>query len=220
MLKLQKGDKLVMIGDSVTDCERSRPVGEGLFNALGRGYAANVDALLTAVYPELEVRVVNMGISGNTVMDLKNRWQTDVLDLKPDWLSVMIGINDVWRQYDSPRIKDLHVNLEAYEAAYREILQAVRPKLKGLVLMTPYYIETNEEDDMRRTMDRYGAVVRKLAVEFDAILVDTQAAFNGLLVHMHSANLAWDRVHPNAIGHMALARAFLESVGFEWNRQK
>jgi lysophospholipase L1-like esterase len=218
MLNIQKGEKLVMIGDSVTDCERSRPVGEGLFNALGRGYAANVDALLSAVYPELGIRVVNVGTSGNTVRDLKARWQTDVLDLKPDWLSVMIGINDVWRQYDV-RIKEQHVYLEEYEATYREILQAVRPKLKGLILLTPYFIETSTDDAMRRTMDEYGAVVRKLAAEFDAVLVDTQEAFNQLLAHMHSAHIAWDRVHPNHIGHMTLAKAFLDSIGFEWNRQ-
>ena len=61
-----------------------------------------VDALLGAVYPERMIRVINMGVSGNTTRDLKARWQTDVLDLKPDWLSIMIGANDVWRQYDSP----------------------------------------------------------------------------------------------------------------------
>jgi len=219
MLKLQKGDKLVMIGDSVTDCERAKPVGEGLFNAIGRGYVSNVDALLSSAYPELEIRVVNMGISGNTVLDLKKRWQTDVLDQKPDWLSVMIGINDVWRQYDSPRIKESHVDLEAYEAALRELLQAVRPQLKGLVLMTPFFIESNTEDAMRRTMDQYGEVVKRLALEFDATLVDTQASFNKLLSHMHSSNIAWDRVHPNHVGHMTLARAFLNGVGFDWSRQ-
>lgn len=219
MLKLQKGDKLVMIGDSVTDCERAKPVGEGLFNAIGRGYVSNVDALLSSAYPELEIRVVNMGISGNTVLDLKKRWQTDVLDQKPDWLSVMIGINDVWRQYDSPRIKESHVDLEAYEAALRELLQAVRPQLKGLVLMTPFFIELNTEDAMRRTMDQYGEVVKRLALEFDATLVDTQASFNKLLSHMHSSNIAWDRVHPNHVGHMTLARAFLNGVGFDWSRQ-
>ena len=91
-----------MIGDSVTDCERLRPIGEGLFDALGRGYVSMVDGLLMARYPAHRIRVVNMGVSGNTVRDLQKRWQTDVMDLKPDWLSVCIGINDVWRQFDTP----------------------------------------------------------------------------------------------------------------------
>ena len=99
-LRLQKGEKLVMIGDSITDVGRARPIGEGRADdALGRGYVMMVDALLGAVYPERLIRVINMGVSGNTTRDLKARWQTDVLDLKPDWLSIMIGANDVWRQY-------------------------------------------------------------------------------------------------------------------------
>src|SRR3954452_17883523 len=98
-LRIQPNSKLLMIGDSITDCERARPVGEGLFAALGKGYVSLVDALLGATYPEREIRVVNMGSSGNTVRDLKSRWRTDVLDLRPDWLSMMIGINDVWRQF-------------------------------------------------------------------------------------------------------------------------
>jgi lysophospholipase L1-like esterase len=101
-MKIEPGSKLVMIGDSITDAERARPVGEGLFSAQGRGYVSMVDALLGAVYPRHAIRVVNMGVSGNTVRDLKARWQTDVLDLKPDWLSILIGDNDVWRQFDTP----------------------------------------------------------------------------------------------------------------------
>ena len=89
-----------------SSCEtrgRARPIGEGRADdALGRGYVMMVDALLGAVYPERMIRVINMGVSGNTTRDLKARWQRDVLDLKPDWLSIMIGANDVWRQYDSP----------------------------------------------------------------------------------------------------------------------
>ena len=88
------------IGDSITDCERR----EGLFQGVGKGYAALVDGMLQAAYPELSIRVTDMGIGGNTVRDLQARWQTDVLDLNPDWLTVMIGINDVWRRFDQPAI--------------------------------------------------------------------------------------------------------------------
>ena len=70
---------------------------------------------------------------------------------------------------------------------------------------------------MRTRMDEYGAVVKQLANEFEATFVDTQAAFDDALRHYHSANLAWDRVHPNAAGHMILARAFLNAAGFQWS---
>jgi lysophospholipase L1-like esterase len=213
---IEPGSKLVFIGDSVTDCGRSQPVGEGLGDALGRGYVSLVDALLCASHPESGIRIVNVGTSGNTVRDLKARWQRDVLDLHPDWLSVMIGINDVWRQFDMPRKPEAGVGLGTYEATLRELVSDIRPRLKGLVLMTPFYIEPNKTDAMRARMDEYGDVVRRLAVEQDAVFVDTQAAFDRVLEHGHSSSIAWDRVHPNHIGHMVLARAFLNAVGFSW----
>ena len=215
-MKLAKNSKLVMIGDSITDAGRARPTGEGLFDAIGKGYVGNVDALLGAVYPTHGIRVVNMGTSGHTVRDLKARWQTDVLDLKPDWLSIMIGTNDVWRQFDVPRQREAHVYIEEYEQTLNELIERTRPALKGLILLTPFYIEPNKQDGMRAAMDRYGVVVKKLAKKHNAIFVDTQAAFDEALKSYYAATLAWDRVHPNQIGSMILARAFLNAVGFEW----
>lgn len=84
-MRIGKGEKLVMIGDSVTDCGRAQPVAEGLFDPLGRGYVTMVDALLTSTYPERGIRVVNVGCSGNTVRDLKGRWERDVLNLTFEW---------------------------------------------------------------------------------------------------------------------------------------
>ncbi|ULT56147.1 SGNH/GDSL hydrolase family protein [Neobacillus drentensis] len=217
-MRLEAAQKLLFIGDSVTDCERANPEGEGLFGALGKGYVANVDALLQAVYPELGIRVVNKGISGNTVRDLKHRWQEDVLDQKPDWLSIMIGINDVWRQYDTPFIKEWHVYADEYEETLRKLVTEMKPLTKGLVLMTPFYLETNEQDKMRKTMDQYGQIVQKIAEETGCLFVDTQAAFNELLEELYPATIAWDRVHPSAAGHMVLARAFLQEIGFQWDR--
>ncbi|MBB3108464.1 lysophospholipase L1-like esterase [Paenibacillus phyllosphaerae] len=215
---LHAKSKLVMIGDSITDCDRARPIGEGLFGANGKGYVSLVDALLTAAYPELGLRIVNMGTSGNTVRDLKARWQTDVLDLKPDWLSIMIGTNDVWRQYDLPTIPEQHVYIEEYEETLEQLIAQTRPQLQGLILMTPFYIEPNALDAMRSTMDQYGAAVKRLAAKYDAQFVDTQAAFNQVMKHIYPATLAWDRVHPTATGHAVLARAFLQAIGYDYNK--
>jgi lysophospholipase L1-like esterase len=217
-LKIAPKNKLVMIGDSITDTERARPVGEGLRDALGKGYVALIDALLGAVYPDHALRVVNMGISGNTVRDLEARWQTDVLDLKPDWLSVMIGANDVWRQYDSPTRPEKQVPLEEYEQRLEALVARTKAEVKGLVLMTPFYIEPSRTDAMRAQMDRYGAAVKAIARRQSAILVDTQAAFDEVLKHYYPATIAWDRVHPNAVGSMVLARAFVNAIGFSWTR--
>jgi lysophospholipase L1-like esterase len=214
-MRLNENDKLVMIGDSITDSERRRPRGDGP-HGVGKGYVALVDSLLHAVYPELKVRVVNMGSGGNTVRDLAERWQSDVLDLRPDWLSIMIGINDVWRQFDQPFITESHVYLEEYEQTLRKLVTTTRPHVKGLVLMTPFYIEPNTQDAMRSKMDEYGAAVKRVAAETDSLLVDTQAVLAPILAHLYPAALAGDRVHPNLIGHMVLAKAFLGAVDFEW----
>jgi len=213
---IQPDSKLVMIGDSITDCNRARPVGEGLFDALGRGYVSLVDGLLTSRYPAHRIRVVNMGISGNTVRDLKVRWQTDVLKLKPDWLSICIGINDVWRHFDSSLQQESQVALDEYRQTLDELLRVTRPELKGLILMTPYMIEPNRTEPMRNMMDQYGAVVKELAEKYQAQLVDTQSAFDSVLSDLHPMALAWDRIHPNHVGHTVLARAFLQTLGYAW----
>lgn len=213
-LSIQPNSKLLMIGDSITDCQRARPVGEGLFEALGKGYVAQIEATLTAAIPEQRIRVVNMGTSGNTVRDLAARWRTDVIDLNPDWLSIMIGINDVWRQFDSPLQVEQHVLLPEYAETLERLVSQTRPRVRGLVMMTPYVIEPNRNDAMRATMDQYGAAVREIAGRHDALFIDTQHAFDQVLAHVHPMMLAWDRVHPGQAGHMVLARAFLSAVGF------
>jgi lysophospholipase L1-like esterase len=212
---IEKDSKLVMIGDSITDCGRAKPVGEGLFGAEGNGYVNLVNAMLKAVYPEEKIRVVNMGTSGNTVRDLDGRWKTDVLDLKPDWLSIMIGINDVWRHFDLPTQKETHVSIDEYRETLEELVKCTIPHVNGLVLMSPYFIEPNTNDAMRKMMDEYRREVKEVAKEYNAIYVDVQEAFDEVLKHMHPMELAWDRVHPNTAGHMVIARAFLKGIGFQ-----
>ncbi len=159
-MKLTDGMRIVFTGDSITDCGRGRPVGRA--PELGSGYVTQVDTLLTAVYPERAIEVLNTGIGGNRVPDLADRWRTDVLDLVPDWLSILIGINDVWRQFD--RAEDPNqVPVARFERVYRELLEQTRPGLRGLILMTPFFIEPDRTDPMRARMDAYGAVVRALA---------------------------------------------------------
>lgn len=214
-MKIEPNSKLVMIGDSITDAGRTKPVGEGLFDAEGKGYVSLVKAMLGAVHPERRIRVINMGNGGDTVRDLKARWQRDVIDLKPDWLSIMIGVNDVWRQFDSPFQKELHVDADYYERTLDDLVRTAKQTLKGLVLMTPFFLEPLKDDPMRAMVDRYSAAMKRVADKHGTIFVDTQAAFTDILKQHHSSYLSWDRVHPNATGHMILARAFLKAINFQ-----
>lgn len=213
----------MFIGDSVTDMGRKRNTvepSEGLFDPLGTGYPHVVSGLLNAVYPDVLVRITNTGISGNTVLDLKERWQRDVIDLKPDWLSIMIGINDVWRQFDTPQLPEKHVLPDVYEKTLRELVEITKPLLSGgLVLMTPYYIERDRSNAMRRRMDEYGDICRRIAADTGVIFVDTQAEFDKVLKYRDSNYIAWDRVHPNIYGATILAKAFLKAVEFDFDHE-
>jgi len=214
---IEPKSKLLMIGDSITDCGRAFPTGETINDGLGNGYVSLVNALLMLTYPGHQIRTVNMGISGNTVLDLERRWESDVLGLNPDWLSVLIGINDVWRNFDPLSQTEELISREKYAHILEKLVSRTRPQLKGLILMTPYFIEPNKLEPMRAMMDDFGAIVPQLAGTYQAIFVDTQAAMDVAMKDIPPMSLALDRVHPNQIGHMILARAFLSAIGFEWD---
>ncbi|MBT8420899.1 MAG: SGNH/GDSL hydrolase family protein [Gammaproteobacteria bacterium] len=211
-MKLENGQSILFTGDSITDCERNYPVGAD--TGLGEGYVAFVDSLLAVHYPERYIRVFNTGVAGDTIIDLHGRWKRDVLRLAPDWLSVKIGINDVWRQFDG-FYDSQPLTIDKYEATYRKLLGEIRGTLKGLVLMTPYFIEPDLSNHTRRLMDAYGKVVERLAREFDAVFVDVQAGFDRYLAHRPANALTYDGAHTNKVGHMIIAKAFLEAIGFE-----
>lgn len=205
-----KNAKIVFVGDSVTDDGRERPVGEG--NGLGNGYVKLIDTFLSVDYPELNLRIVNMGISGNTSRDLLARWETDVNALNADWVVVQIGINDVWRQFDSPVCPEQSVLPDEYEANLNGICDNTKAKL---IFMTPYYLEANTNDAMRKRVDEYAAICKKVANARNITVIDLQAAFENILLYRYPAYITWDRVHPGRIGSMIIARAFLNKIGYK-----
>lgn len=97
-------DNVLFAGNSVTNAGSVLPVGEGLFDNLGHRYVRMIENLLCACYPEIGLHIINAGIGGNTSSDLLARFERDVLSYEPDWVSICIGINDVWRQFDCPAI--------------------------------------------------------------------------------------------------------------------
>lgn len=211
-MKIELKNTWVMVGDSITACQRdvSNPAD------LGTGYVSFVDGLLIACYPSRHIRVLNRGVPGDTVRELKKRWQTDVLELKPDWLSVCIGINDVWQQFDGAHEGQSHITLPEYARTLDALLTIARPILKGLVLLTPYFIQPRGEP-LRTRMDEYGAAVQQLAQRHQAIFVDTQSVFDHAVEQVPVETLTWDCAHLTIPGHMLLAWAVLQALGFEWS---
>lgn len=219
MMIFENMDRIVFAGDSVTDMDSVKPVGEGLFDKLGKGYVRIIDNMLAAVYPEIKIRVTNSGVSGNTSRDLLERFERDVVDLKPDWVSICIGINDVWRQFDTPAMADAQVFPDEYESNVEQMITSVKGSVKGIFILSPYYMEPNREDAMRARMDEYVAICKKLAEKHGCIFVDFQQLYEDYCKVRHSTFIAWDRVHPNTVGATLMARAFLEQCGFDYNHQ-
>jgi lysophospholipase L1-like esterase len=206
----QAGQTVVMTGDSITDCGRTGPGAP-----YGNGYVRQVVNLITARYPERELRIVNTGISGHCVDDLQGRWQRDVLDHQPDWVTVMIGINDLHRTKDSIK----HLPPDVYETGYRDILTQAQAAGAKLVLIDPFYMslehgQDTPQGDVLRRLDGYLAVVDKLAVEFGALHVKTQDAWLRVLRHVPPEHWCGEPVHPNTDGHFVMANALLQTLGF------
>ena len=194
----QNMDRIVFAGDSITDMYSAQPVGE-IGDGLGAGYVRIIDSMLSAVYPEISVRITNSGVGGNTSRDLLNRWERDVLSLNPQWVSVCIGINDAWRQFDAPAFPEMPVYPEEYENNLDKMLSSLAGRVKGAFVLTPYYIEREKSERLRA--------------------IDVQAAFDSFLEYKHSTVLAIDRIHPNQIGAVIIARAFLAQCGFDFYRK-
>lgn len=213
----ENNDRIVFAGDSVTDMGSEQPVGEGLFDNLGRSYVRIVENMLVACYPELNIRVTNSGISGNTSRDLFARFDRDVVDLKPDWVSICIGINDVWRQFDSPAMLDQQVMPDEYEKNVETMILKVKDSVKGIFILSPYYMEPNRSDKMRARMDEYVAICEKLAEKHGCTFVNFQKLYEDFCKIRHSSCIAWDRVHPNQMGATLMAREFLSKCGFDYN---
>ncbi|MEA3440173.1 MAG: GDSL family lipase, partial [Chloroflexota bacterium] len=132
--------------------------------------------------------------------------------------SIMIGINDVWRHFGGFQIAGQVITLEEYMQTLDELIGQIHPELSGMILMTPYYLETKQNEPIRSMMDQFGSAVHDLARKYDALLADTQAAFDQVLQSLHPYQLAMDRVHVNLTGHSVLARAWLRCVGYQFVR--
>ena len=127
----------------------------------------------------------------------------------------MIGINDIWRQFDSPGIRGAHVDPAEYRSNLCEMMERTLPVVKGVILMSPYYIETNREDPMRARTDEYIRVCEEVGKKYNCHYVNIQQAFDEYLQYRHPTYVSWDHVHPGQVGSLLIAREFLKAIGVD-----
>ncbi|MEP6894018.1 MAG: SGNH/GDSL hydrolase family protein [Chloroflexota bacterium] len=194
-------------GDSVTDAEHNREDDSDL----GRGYAMITAAWFSALYPGKAVRFLNRGIGGDRVRDLQERWKRDCLPIAPTWVSILIGVNDTWRRFDSNEI----TTPQEFEASYRAILEdTVRFTEARLILCEPFLLPVLDgQADWRSDLDPKIEITRQLAREFGTICLPLDDIFTQAAKLRPAVFWLRDGVHPTAAGHALIAQNWLKAVG-------
>ncbi len=196
--------RILFQGDSITDGNRGRSADPN--HILGHGYCFIIAAQYGARFPERALTFMNRGVSGNTVSNLQARWQKDTLELKPDVLSILIGINDGSR-----------VPLAQYEQVYDRLLtetKAAQPEVR-FVLCEPFYLPRggHREGDARdQDVKQRQAIVARLAEKHHAALVRFQHVFDEACLRAPAEYWIWDSVHPTYSGHQLMADEWVKTV--------
>jgi lysophospholipase L1-like esterase len=217
-IKISKGETILFQGDSITDAGRSRDKGKtDVANnqpGLGNGYAWLAAAQLLVDRPADELRIFNRGISGHKVFQLAERWQSDCLDLKPDVLSILIGVNDIWHSLD-PKL-NYKGTVEIYEHDYDALIERTKkalPKVK-LVVCEPFVLRCGAvTDKWFPEFDKYRAAAKRVADTHRATFVPFQAMFDAAIKFAPPEHWAGDGVHPSAAGASLMAHFWLKAVG-------
>ena len=206
-IELKPNVSIVFIGDSITDAGRL----EAAYRPFGYGYVHFVAYRLLAKYPEYNLDIINTGISGDTIRDLNDRWENDCLNHKPDILSVLIGINDVFRQYTGSL--DEAVLLDEYQLTYKRLLSLVKDKYNcRLILIEPFMFCDDKTNPAYKTLQQYIQAVRALAEEFDAVLVPLQELIDKKIKEVPPEKFSDDMVHPYVWAHAWIAQRWLEET--------
>ncbi len=199
-------------GDSITDGNRTRNTDWN--HVMGHGYACNIAGRLWYDYPDKGFHFFNRGISGNRITHLTERWQADTLDLKPDVLSILVGINDTGGFIRG----DSSCTPEQFEAGYRELLLRTKATLPAVrfVLCEPFILPVGKVKDnwevFQREVSIRQKIVKQLASEFQAVHVPFQHAFDAALSKAPAEYWIWDGIHPMPAGHELMARFWIEKV--------
>ena len=207
-MRISSGSTILFQGDSITHAGRTRWKNSGL----GSGYVMMVAERFFAKHSEGKVRFLNRGISGNRVRDLRGRWKEDCLNLKPDVVSILIGVNDTLGEFFWGET----TSIESFEEDYSNILTWTRKTLDAqIVLLEPFLLPLSREQMvLRRDIDARIKVVRKLAREFETVLVQLDKVFGEAAKIKGFEFWSRDGVHPTTAGHALIAESWLSDMEF------
>jgi len=209
-IPLKANDRIVFIGDSITAADRHRQA----YRPLGYGYVHFAGNLLLAGYPQLNLHIVNSGVSGDTLTDMKDRWESDCTAHRPNVLSVLVGINDVWQLAMQPDLAETAARPDEYELTYDQLLARTREQCDcQLVLMEPFMFCRDRNNKAFRSLMPYVEVVRRLAAKHDAIAVLLQREIDRQIAEVPPEKWSADTVHPYLWAHAWIAQRWLEATG-------
>lgn len=207
-IELKTNQTIVFIGDSITDANRILPA----YKPFGAGYVHFTAYYLLAKYSRLNLNIVNTGINGDTVENLKQRWEKDCLSYSPDILSVAIGINDLWRQYQT-NLGNKTVLPEEYESIYTELLEQIKQQCNSrIILMEPFMFCDDSENIIHKGLDAYIDIIGRLAEKFDAILVPLKSQVDEVVKTVPAERWSDDMVHPYIWTHAWISQRWLEAT--------
>lgn len=203
------GATVLFQGDSTTDCGRDRADP----HALSPGYPGQIAAIYQALFPRQNVTFYNRGVSGDRMRDLLDRYDPDLAALKPDFVSVLIGINDTWRRYDAGD----PTSAETFGAQYETLLRRVKEDFPGagIMLMEPFLLPVRaEQRAWREDLDPKIQQVRRLAARYADHYLPLDGILNAYAVRIKDpAALAADGIHPTERGNALIARVYLRALG-------
>lgn len=206
MIHIENNATVLFQGDSITDSGRDYSNKA----SLGSGYAFLTAAEIGRKYPEKNISFINRGINGNRVIDLNRRWEEDCLQLNPTWVSIYIGINDVWRRYDDHDA----TSVEQFYEGYRKLIERTNEHTDAkLILVEPFCLPVPEDrKTWREDLDPKIQAIRELAREFQTFYIPLDGMFASVSTQIDPAYWAGDGVHPTPAGHSVIAKAWVEAV--------
>nr|WP_294897483.1 SGNH/GDSL hydrolase family protein [uncultured Pedobacter sp.] len=213
-LNLSSNDIILFQGDSITDWGRKKDTDSynGLDNNLGNGYVLHTAATLLTKHASQDIKIYNKGISGNKVYQLADRWDKDCLDLNPNILSILIGVNDYWHKHNGK----YNGTLTVYENDFRALLERTTKKLPNvkLVIGEPFALKGVKavDDSWYPEFDGYRVTAKKIAKEFNAIFIPYQEVFNEALKSAKASYWTIDGVHPTLPGAKLMADAWSKAT--------